>query len=136
MDYRLFMNINREGIIMKKAIVSLACCALFAPLAFAQTSSTRTWKEPSGTEPITVTGAIITTTTAEGAAASYQPVKTLVVREDGSNTPGRYVLDGPGRVVNKAGEIVQTAIKPGTRIRVYYVNTGDSRVVDHLVVME
>ncbi|HJX81529.1 MAG TPA: hypothetical protein VJ248_05825, partial [Candidatus Udaeobacter sp.] len=81
------------------------------------------------TEPVTVTGAIITTTTEEGAAASYQPGKTLVVREDGSNNSGRYVLNGPGHVVNKAGEIVQTAIKPGARVLIYYVNTGDSRVV-------
>ena len=110
---------------MKKTIVTVAC-VLLAPLAFTQTSS----------EPITVTGAIITTTTGEGAAASYQPIKTLVVREDGSNNPGRYVLDGPGRVLNKAGEIVQTAIKAGTGVRVYYVNTGDSRLVDHVVVVE
>jgi len=121
---------------MKKTIVTLACCALIAPLAFAQTSSTRTGKGPTTAGPVTVTGAIITTTTEEGAAASYQPFKTLVVREDGSNNPGRYVLNGPGRVVNKAGEVVQTEIKPGTRVRVYYVNTGDSRVVGHVVVVE
>jgi hypothetical protein len=30
--------------------------------------------------------------------------------------------------------VVQTAIKPGTHVRVYYVNTGDLRVVDHVVV--
>jgi hypothetical protein len=109
-------------------------CALIAPLAFAQTSSTRARKEPSAIEPITVTGAVITTTTEGGAAASYQPFKTLVVLVDGSNNPRRFVLDGPGHVVNKAGEVVQTAIKTGAHVRVYYVNTGDSRVVDHVVV--
>jgi hypothetical protein len=119
---------------MKKTIVILAC-ALIAPLAFAQTSSKSKRQGPTTTEPITVTGTIITTTTEDGAAASYQPVKTLVVREDGSNNPGSYVLNGPGHVVNKAGEVVQTAIKPGSRVRVYYVNTGDSRVVDHVVVL-
>jgi hypothetical protein len=72
-------------------------------------------------------------TTEEGAAANY-PFKTLVVRQDRSNTQGSYVLQGPGHVVNKKGEVVQTAIKPGTRVRVYYVNMGDSRVVDHVVV--
>src|SRR5438128_12372563 len=118
---------------MKKTIITLAC-ALIAPLAFAQTSSKGTRQGTNTAEPVTVTGAIITTTTEEGAAASYQPVKTLVVREDGSNNSGRYVLNGPGHVVNKAGEIVQTAIKPGARVLVYYVNTGDSRVVDHVVV--
>jgi hypothetical protein len=73
---------------------------------------------------------------AEGAAASYQPRNTLVVRENNANNPGRYVLNGPGHVVNKAGEIVQTAIKPGTRVRVYYANMGDLRMIDHVVVVD
>jgi outer membrane receptor protein involved in Fe transport len=119
---------------MKKTIVTLACCALLAPLAFAQTGSKGTKQATTTAEPITVTGTFIKMTTEEGAAASYQPAKTLVVREDRSNTPGSYVLNGPGRVVNKAGEIIRTAIKPGTRVRVYYINMGDSRVVDHVVV--
>jgi hypothetical protein len=120
---------------MKKTIVTLAC-ALIAPLAFAQTSSKGTQQGTTTAETITVTGTIITTTTDEGTAASYQPVKTLVVREDASNNPGRYVLNGTGRVVTKAGEVVHTAIRPGTRVRVYYINTGHSRLVDHVVVEE
>ena len=118
---------------MKKTIVTLVLM-LIAPLAFAQTSSTHK-RQTTTTEPITVTGTIIPTPE-EGAAAAYQPAKTLVVREDGSNNSGRYVLNGPGHVVNKAGEIVQTAIKPGARVLIYYVNTGDSRVVDHVVVID
>jgi len=118
---------------MNKTIVTLAC-VLIAPLAFAQTSSTH--KRQTTTEPVTVTGTIIKMTTEEGAAASYQPFKTLVVREDRSNNPGRYVLNGPGHVVNKAGNVVQTAIKPGTRVRVYYINTGDLRMVDRVVIAD
>lgn len=116
---------------MKKIIVTLACCALIAPLAFGQTHKRQT---ATTEEPITVTGTIMKTTTEDGAAASYQPVKTLVVREDRSNNPGSYVLNGSGHVVNKRGEVVQTAIKPGTHVRVYYVSTGDSRMIDHIVV--
>jgi hypothetical protein len=119
---------------MKKTIVTLACCALLTPLAFAQTGSKGTRQGTTTAEPITVTGTIIKMTTEEGAAANYQPVKTLVVREDRSNTPGSYVLNGPGHVVNENGEVIKTAIKPGTRVRVYYVNTGDLRMVDHVVV--
>ena len=119
---------------MKKTIVTLACCVVLAPLAFAQTGSKGTRQATATAEPITVTGTIIKMTTEEGAAASYQPAKTLVVREDRSNTPGSYVLKGPGNVVNKNGEVIKTAIKPGTRVRVYYINMGDSRVVDHVVV--
>ena len=87
-------------------------------------------------EPVEVTGAIIRTMIAEGAAASYQPSKTLVVREDNASDPGRYVLNGRGHVVNKAGEIVQTAIKPGTRVRVYYADMGDLRMIDRVVVID
>jgi hypothetical protein len=114
---------------MKKAIVTLACCALIAPLAFAQHQ-----KQTTTTEAVTVTGTVIKMTTEEGAAASYQPAKTLVVREDSSNKAGTYVIRGPGHVMNKAGEPIRTAIKPGTRVRVFYVNIGDSRVVDHVMV--
>jgi hypothetical protein len=125
---------GKQGGIMKKTIVTLACCAVLAPLAFAQTGSKGTKQGTTTTEPITVTGTIIKMTTEEGSAANYQPAKTLVVREDSSNTPGSYVLKGPGHVVNKNGEVIRTAIKPGTRVRVYYINVGDSRVVDHVVV--
>jgi hypothetical protein len=118
---------------MKKAIITLVCL-LIAPLAFAQPGATKS--KQTTTEPVTVTGAVIKMTTEEGAAASYQPLKTLVVREDKSNTQGRYVLNGRGHVVNKAGEVVQTAIKPGARVRVYYANTGDVRMIDHVVVID
>jgi hypothetical protein len=117
---------------MKKTIVTIAC-TLIALLAFAQPGSKGT---RTTTEQITVTGTIIPSAIEEGAAASYQPAKTLVVREDNSNYPGRYVLNGPGHVVNKVGEVIQTAIKPGTRVRVYYINTADSRVIDHVVVLD
>jgi hypothetical protein len=120
---------------IKITIVILACGALIAPVASAQTRSTHKKQTTIAAEqPITVTGTIIKMTTGEGSAANYQPLKTLVVREDGSNTPGSYVLSGPGHIMNKNGEVIQTAIKPGAHVRVFYVNTGDSRMVDHVVV--
>ena len=120
---------------MKKIIITLGCVAI-APLAFAQPSSTDKKQNTTTTERIKVTGTIIRTTTEEGAAASYQPAKTLVVREDRSNNPGRYVLNGRGHVVNKAGEIIQTAIRPGARVRVYYADMGDLRMIDRVVVLD
>ena len=119
---------------MKKPVTILICCALVAPLAFAQPSAKSTKQGSSTTEEITVTGTIIKMTTEEGSAATYQPVKTLVVREDRSNTPGSYVLNGSGHVVDKNGEVNPTAIKPGAHVRIYYAQAGDSRIVDHVVV--
>ena len=119
---------------MKKIAITLGC-VLIAPLAFAQPNSTDK-KQRATTEPVEVTGTIIRKMIGEGAAASYQPSKTLVIREDNANDAGRYVLNGRGHVVNKAGEIVQTAIKPGTRVRVYYADMGDLRMIDHVVVVD
>ena len=119
---------------MKKPITILVCCALLTPLAFAQPESKGKGQVASTTEAVTVTGTIIKMTSEEGSAANYQPAKTLVVREDRSNTPGSYVLNGRGHVVNKKGEVIQTAIKPGTHVRIYYASTGDSRIVDRVVV--
>jgi len=127
------ININRK-IYMKKTIAALTCCALLVPLAFAQTGSKGKKQGTSTTEAVTVTGTILKMTTEEGSAANYQPVKTLVVREDRSNTPGSYVLNGHGHVMNKNGEIIRTAIKPGAHVRIYYANAGDLRIVDHVVV--
>ena len=75
-------------------------------------------------------------TAGEGSAASYQPLRTLVVREDSSKNSDRYVLNGFGHVVDKAGKVVQTAIKPGARVRVYYAHTSDLRTIDHVVLLD
>jgi|SRR6516164_3219602 hypothetical protein len=118
---------------MMKLIVTLACCALIAPLVFGQTRSNH---EGTTTieETVTVTGTIITAAE-DGAAASYQPAKTLVIRQDNAAKPARYTLDGPGHVVDNRGYPVLTAVQPGTRVRVFYTNSGDQRVIDHVVVL-
>ncbi len=83
---------------MKETSILLACL-LIAPLAFAQPSETK--NKQTTTEPITITGKSIQMTTEEGVSASYQPLNKLVVCEDRSRPPGRYVLDGPGHVLDK-----------------------------------
>ena len=118
---------------LKTIIVALAGCALFAPLAFGQTRSNQ-----DGTatieQTVTVTGKIITAAE-DGAAASYQPTKKLVILQDNAR-PARYTLDGRGHVVDKRGYRVVTAIQPGTRVRVFYTNRGDQRMIDHVVVLD
>jgi hypothetical protein len=121
------MKHQHGGIMVGKAIVTLACCALIAPLAVAQSRSAQKGHRATTTEAVTVTGTVVPTPE-EGAATKYQPVKTLVVREERSNNPGRYVLNRSGRIINKWGEVVQTTIKPGSRVLIYYINTGALRV--------
>ena len=119
---------------MKKPITILVCCALLAPLAFAQPESKSKKQAATTAEEITVTGTIIKMTNEQGETANYQPLRTLVVLEDRSNIPGTYVLNGRGHVVNRKGEIIQTAIKPGTPVQIFYANVGNSRMIDHVVV--
>ena len=111
--------------ITKTVMISIACCALIAPLAFGQGSVAVIEKG------VTVTGTSPTTTVEGGEAASYQPAKTLVIRNEGG---ARYVLDGPGHVFNSKGELVQTAIRPGTNVHVYFANNGGVKTIDHVVV--
>jgi hypothetical protein len=108
---------------IKKAIVALACVLIASP-AFAQTTSER----------VTVTGTIIGME--EGTAANYQPAKTLVVRTDKAN-PERFELYGNALVYDKLGRVVKGQIKSGTRVRVFYTNTGPTtRMVDHVELQE
>src|SRR3954465_4810127 len=98
---------------IKRILVTLAAGALFAPLAFSQTQNASAQKNGQKTaEQITVTGTTITAIE-DGAAANYQPPKTLVVRQDRNNKAGNYALNGSGHIVDKRGGIVRTAIQPG-----------------------
>jgi len=115
---------------MKRIIIGLAC-AMFAPLAFAQTSTTTT--EQTTTQPTTTTQTT-TTTTASGTVTTYEPRKRIIVREQTGN-PIIYVISKPVHYVNKAGrEIDEHLIRPGTRVIVHYTGTGETRTVERVEV--
>jgi hypothetical protein len=117
---------------MKRTILSLAC-ALIAPLAFAQTSTTTS--ETTTTNPATTTTETTTTTT-DGTVTTFTPGKTIVVKTTAMD-PISYMLGKTVHYVNKAGrEIEASMIKPGTRVHVYYDGTGETRVVNRVVVDE
>ena len=114
---------------MKKTIITVGC-ALIAPLAFAQTSTTT---ETTKTNPVTGTTTTETTTTySAGTVSTYTPGKTIIVK--GEEGPVEFALKAPIRVVNAAGNVVKAAITPGQKVKVYYTGTGDTRVVERVVV--
>jgi len=117
---------------MKKTIVTLAC-ALVAPLAFAQSETTTT--QSTATNPVTGSSETTTTTTStDGTVSTFTPGKTIVVKTTAVD-PISYTLGKTVRYVNKAGrEIKETMIKPGARVHVYYDGTGETRVVNRVVV--
>jgi hypothetical protein len=115
---------------VKKTINGLAC-VLIASLAFAQTS-TKTTKQKTTTQRTTATEAASGTVT-----TTYEPGKIIVVGSEGAHDTFSYVLDKTVRYVNKAGsEIDEHLIKPGTRIHLYYDDTGQTRVINRVVVDE
>ena len=111
---------------VKKTIIGIACCALVAPLAFGKDSQTVTLEKA-----VTVTGAAPITTVERAETASYQPPKTLVVRNEGT---GHYVLDGRGHVFDSTGKRVQSRVRPGAHVQVYFANNRGVRTIDHVVV--
>ncbi len=119
---------------MKKSMITLAC-AMIAPIAFAQTSTTTTEKT-STTAPVAGTTTTETTTTyTDGTVTTYTPGKTIVVRKEGVTEPISYVLGKTVHYVNKAGrEIDEHLIRPGARVHVYYDGTGSTQVVNRVVV--
>jgi hypothetical protein len=118
---------KKKGTHMKSILLSIVC-ALAAPLAFAQVSTTTT--EQTTTQPVTTTET--TTTYATGTVSTYEPGKTIVVKSD--EGPVSFALGTAARVVDGAGNVVNAEIRPGERVRVYYSGTGDTRVVERVVV--
>jgi hypothetical protein len=118
---------------MKRTLLSLTC-ALIAPLAFAQTSTTTTEKTTTNEPGMTKTET--TTTTTEGTVTTFTPGERIIVKTTAAD-PVSYMLGKTVHYVNKAGREIEAAmIKPGTRVHVYYDNTGDTQVVNRVVVDE
>jgi hypothetical protein len=136
---------------MKKSMLILACAAI-APFAFAQTSTTTTesttTKKPVATEttttetttkkPVATESTTTTTTTStDGTVTTFEPGKTIVIRRTGVTDPISYVLGKTVRFLNRKGaEIEASTIKPGAKVHVYYDGTGETRVVNRVVVDE
>ena len=113
---------------MKKLLIGLAC-AVVAPFAFAQTTTTTEQSTTSAPATTTTTS----TTYTSGAITTYEPGKTIVVKDEREG-PVSFALHAPVRIVDRAGHVVSRALTPKDHVRVYYSGTGETRVVDHVEV--
>ena len=112
---------------MKKLIIGLACAAV-APFAFAQTTTTT---QETTTAPATTT--TTSTTYTAGTVTTYEPGKTIVVRDEREG-PVSFALHAPVRIVDRAGHAITRALTPKDKVRVYYTGSGETRVVEHVEV--
>lgn len=113
---------------MNKAIITIAC-AVIAPVAFAQTSTTT--QETTATAPGTTTTET-TTTYSAGTVTTYEPGKTVVVQSD--QGPVSFALGTAARIVDGAGKIVTAPLRSGQKVRVYYSGPTEKRVVERVIV--
>jgi len=108
---------------MKKMLLSIAL-AIVAPFAWGQVSETTT---------------TTTTTDGNGTITEYTPGSVIVLKE--SSGPRRYRFGKTVTYVTRSGKVldedtVRTRIKVGVPVRVHYVGTGDSMMVDRVIVDE
>ena len=108
---------------MKKIILSIAL-AFVAPFAWAQVSETTT---------------TTTTTDANGTITEYTPGSAIVLKE--TSGPVRYRFGKTVTYVTRSGRVldadtVKTRVKVGIPVRVHYSGTGDSMMVDRVIVDE
>ena len=108
---------------MKKLLLSMAL-AVVAPFAWAQVSETTT-----------------TTTTTEGSGTitEYTPGSQIVLKE--SSGPRTYRFGKTVTYVTRSGkvldpDVVKTKVRVGVPIHVHYAGTGDSMIVDRVIVDE
>ena len=108
---------------MKKLLLSIAL-ACVAPFAWGQVSQTTT---------------TTTTTDANGTITEFSPGSTIVLKE--SNGPVHYRFGKTVTYVTRSGKIldedvVRTRVKVGVPVRVHYSGTGDSMMVDRVILDE
>jgi|SRR6266446_1776189 len=116
-------QLNNEERIMKKMLLSMAL-AVVAPFAWGQVSETTT---------------TTTTTEGNGTITDYTPGSAIVLRE--SSGPRRYRFGKTVTYVTRSGrtldeDTVRTRVKVGVPVRVHYVGTGDSMMVDRVILDE
>ena len=109
---------------MKKVLLSIAL-ACVAPFAWGQVSQ----------ETTTTT----TTTEGNGTITEYTPGSAIILKE--TSGPVRYRFGKTVTYVTRSGRTldeatVKTKIKVGVPVRVHYVGTGDSMMVDRVILDE
>jgi hypothetical protein len=114
---------HKERENMKKMLLSIAL-AVVAPFAWGQVSETTT---------------TTTTTEGNGTITEYTPGSQIVLRE--STGPRTYRFGKTVTYVTRSGKVldadtVRTRVKVGVPVRVHYAGTGDSMMVDRVIVDE
>ena len=107
---------------MKKIMLSIAL-AFVAPFAWGQVSQTTT----------------TTTTEGTGTITEYTPGSQIILKE--TSGPRTYRFGKTVTYVTRSGkvldeDVVRTRVKVGVPVRVHYTGTGESMMVDRVILDE
>src|SRR5438876_5698250 len=113
---------------MRRTIIVLAC-AMVAPLAFAQTRTTKTQQttttQPATTQMTTGAVAIGTVTAFTPGQTTVTPPSPIVVQSSPDAKPMSYVLGRKVRYVDKDGRAIDPhLIRAGTRVHLDFDRRG------------
>jgi len=111
-----------------RRIIIVFVCAMIAPLAFAQTKKTKV-QQTTAAQPAATTETATSYTA--GTVRKYEPGRRILI--DSTQGSLSFALGASARIVNNAGNVVTSELKPGQRVRVYYTGAGEKRMVERVV---
>ncbi len=119
---------------MIKSLFGIACAtALFAGVAFAQTSST---SNTTSTTAGGVTESTTTTTESAGTITEYSPGASLVLNT-GTGEPTHYKFSKTVTYVTPDGKVIEASkVKKNSKVRVHYMKEGSDMLVDKVIVTD
>ncbi|MGC2353590.1 MAG: hypothetical protein WA496_09345 [Candidatus Udaeobacter sp.] len=112
-----------------RRIIIILVCSMIAPLAFAQTKKTKV-QQTTAIQPAATTETATSSTA--GTVRKYEPGRTMMI--DSTQGSLSFALGADARIVNNAGNVVTSPLKPGERVRVYYTGSNEKRMVERVVV--
>ena len=112
-----------------RRIIIVFVCAMIVPLAFAQTKKTKV-QQTAATQPAATTDTATSSTA--GTVRKYEPGRTMLI--DSIQGSLSFALGASARIVDNAGNVVTSPLKPGERVRVYYTGSNENRMVERVVV--
>jgi hypothetical protein len=123
---------------MKRMLLSIAL-AVVASVAWGQTTRQPLMKTQDMPQQRQATSTTTTTTEGTGTITEFTPGSAIVLKE--SSGPRHYRFGKTVTYVTRSGKVldqetVRTRVKVGVPVRVHYTGTGDSMMVDRVVLDE
>jgi len=123
---------------MKRMLLSMALAAV-ASVAWGQTTRQPLMKTQDVPQQRQTTSTTTTTTEGTGTITEFTPGSAIVLKE--SSGPRHYRFGKTVTYVTRSGKVlnedtVRTRVKVGVPVRVHYTGTGDSMMVDRVVLDE